>query len=173
MYALGTDNSRYLFSSPSNGDGNLRTALTRNGGGAESQNTGVGPLHVGEWVDLAVKVDTEAKELTTYLNGVAVVSTKTDISAAELLTDEATSAGYIGKSFYVDPMFNGAVDDFKIYRAALTPGQVAEISAEEAPTLEKLTTSAFAIRTTVGTPPRTALVGAGELHRRLHSLRSD
>ena len=37
IYALGKDTSRYLFSTPYNGDGKLRTAVTKNFAGAEAQ----------------------------------------------------------------------------------------------------------------------------------------
>src|SRR5690606_40311806 len=40
VYALGTNNQRYLFSTPSNADGRLRTAITTAGGGGEDLLTG-------------------------------------------------------------------------------------------------------------------------------------
>lgn len=154
LFGLGSDNSRYLFTSPSSGDGKLRTAITRAGGGANEQTvTGSGPLKSGEWVDLTVTLDTTADRLVTYIDGAAVSSVATDVTAGELLTDAATNGGFIGRSFYPDPAFDGAIDDFQVFRSALTAEQVAELSGAEAPTLESLAQTTFELRTRVGAAP--------------------
>lgn len=154
LFGLGSDNSHYLFTSPSSGEGKLRTAITRAGGGSNEQTvTGSGPLKTGEWVDLTVTLDTTADRLVTYIDGAAVSSVATDVTAGELLTDSATSGGFIGKSFYPDPAFDGAIDDFQVFRSALTAEQVAELSGAEAPTLESLTTTSFEVRTRVDEAP--------------------
>ncbi|WP_255371656.1 LamG-like jellyroll fold domain-containing protein [Cellulosimicrobium sp. CUA-896] len=153
VYDLGTNTSRYLFTTPSNGDGRLRTAVTTNGGGGEAQVTGYGPLEAGDWVTLTTTLDTQADRVTTYLDGVAVASAPTTIAARDLLTSGATSAGYIGRSFYPDPLFDGAVDDFRVYRSALSAEQVAELVGDELPTPTGLADDAFEIRTTVGVAP--------------------
>lgn len=153
VYDLGTNTSRYLFTTPSNGDGRLRTAVTTNGGGGEAQVTGHGPLQAGDWVTLTTTLDTEADRVTTYLDGVAVASAPTTLAAGDLLTADATSAGYIGRSFYPDPLFDGAVDDFRVYRAALSAEQVVELVGDEVPTATGLADDAFEVRTTVGVAP--------------------
>jgi hypothetical protein len=152
IFDLGTDSTRYLFATPSNGDGRLRTALTTNGGGGEAQTSGYGPLHAEDWVTLTVTLDTAADQFTTYLDGVAVGSARSAVAAGDLLTDAAQSAGYIGKSFYPDPLLDGAVDDFQVYRSALTQDQVAQL-VEETPDLVDLTEDSFDVRTTVAGPP--------------------
>ncbi|WP_236088652.1 LamG-like jellyroll fold domain-containing protein [Antribacter soli] len=152
-YALGTSTERYLFSTPSNSDGRLRTAVTTTFAGGEAKVTGYGPLAGGDWVTLTVTLDTAADRVTTYLDGVAVGSAPTTVSAGALLAASATSAGYIGRSFYPDPLFDGAVDDFRIYRAALTATQVAELAGDAVPTLTGLADDAFEVRTTVGVAP--------------------
>lgn len=156
VYDLGSDTTRYLFTTPSNGDGNLRTAVTTGGGGGEATVTGHGPLQAGDWVTLTTTLDTSsgtaAGRVTTYLDGVAVASSPTSISAGQLLADGATSAGFLGKSFYPDPLFDGAVDDFRIYRTALAPDQVAELVGES-PTMTALSTDAFEVRTVAQAAP--------------------
>jgi hypothetical protein len=149
IYALGTNTERYLFSTPSNGDGNLRTAITSTFAGGEAQVTGNGPLHTGEWATLTVTLDTAADSITTYLNGVALASATTSVTASELLTANATSAGFIGRSFYPDPAFNGAIDDFRVYRSALTADQVADVAGGELPTITELAETEFDIRTRI------------------------
>ncbi|RUR03107.1 LamG-like jellyroll fold domain-containing protein [Labedella endophytica] len=154
LFGLGSDNSRYLFTSPSSGDGKLRTAITRAGGGSNEQTvTGSGPLKTGEWIDLTVTLDTAGDRLVTYIDGAAVSSVATDVTAGELLTDAATGGGFIGKSFYPDPAFDGAIDDFQVFRSALTAEQVLELSGAEAPTLESITETSFEVRTRVNEAP--------------------
>ena len=152
IYALGTDMSRYLFSTPRNGDGLLRSAITTNGGGAaENMVTGSAVLPGGEWKTLTVTLDTTAGLLTTYLDGVAIGSVSTPITASSLLTT-TTRSGYIGRSFYPDPYFAGAVDDFAVYDIALTPEQVAGLVAS-VPTVTGVADDSLDLRTPVGTAP--------------------
>ncbi|MEV5559294.1 LamG-like jellyroll fold domain-containing protein [Nonomuraea wenchangensis] len=153
IYALGKDNTRYLFSTPYNGDGRLRTAVTTSGGGAEAQVTGYAPLPANAWKTLTVTLDTAAKRITTYLDGAAVASAPTTITAAQLIDASTTSAGFIGRSFYPDPLFDGAIDDFRVYAAALTAEQVAEVAGGTPPTPTGLGQNAFDVRTSIGTAP--------------------
>ncbi|WP_277212159.1 LamG-like jellyroll fold domain-containing protein [Isoptericola croceus] len=152
VFDLGSDTDRYLFTTPSSGGGNLRSAVTTGGGGGEAQVTGYGALQAGDWVTLTTTLDTTAGSVTTYLDGVAVDSAPTGIAAGELLTEAATSAGYIGRSFYPDPRFDGAIDDFQVFRAALSAEQVAGL-VDEVPTLESLAKDTFGVRTTVQAAP--------------------
>ncbi|MDN3244888.1 LamG-like jellyroll fold domain-containing protein [Streptomyces sp. ZSW22] len=152
VYDLGTDTSRYLFTTPSNGDGDLRTEVTTNGAGGGSMITGHGPLQAGDWVTLTTTLDTGAGRVTTYLDGVAVASAETPITAGDLLAAGASSAGHLGKSFYPDPLFDGAIDDFRIYRTALGAEQVAEL-VSETPTMGELSKDAFEVRTMVQAAP--------------------
>ncbi|MGW0735178.1 LamG-like jellyroll fold domain-containing protein [Streptomyces sp. NPDC002851] len=152
IYALGTDTDRYLFSTPYDGEGRLRTAVTTSGGGGEAQVHGTAALPDQKWKTLTVTLDTSADRVTTYLDGVAVASAKTTVSAGELLQGSGTFAGYIGKSFYPDPLFAGAVDEFAVYHSALTAEQVAQ-TVGETPSLTGLTKDTFEIRTTTGTAP--------------------
>jgi hypothetical protein len=153
MYALGADDARYLFSTPSNGDGRLRTAVTENGGNAEDRVTGSAALPGGEWRTVTVTLDTEAERITTYLDGAAVGSAPTSLAADDLADGTADFAGYIGRSFYADPLFEGAVDDFRIYHSALTPEQVAELTVGDVPVPTGLVQDSFDVRTTIGTAP--------------------
>ncbi|MET8977029.1 LamG-like jellyroll fold domain-containing protein [Streptomyces sp. NPDC004539] len=151
IFDLGTDTSRYLFTTPSNG-GVLRTAVTTGGGGAEAQVSGYAPLPAGQWRTVTVTLDTAAGRVTTYLDGVAVSSAATSVKAKDLLASSATTAGYIGKSLYPDPLLKGSIDDFAVWHTALSPAQVAG-QAGTLPTLTGLSQTAFTVRTTTGTAP--------------------
>ncbi|MEV6296543.1 LamG-like jellyroll fold domain-containing protein [Streptomyces sp. NPDC051896] len=151
IFDLGTDTSKYLFTTPSNG-GVLRTAVTTGGGGAEAQVSGYAPLPADGWRTVTVTLDTAAHRVTTYLDGVAVSSAVTSVKAKELLDSSATAAGYIGKSFYQDPLLKGAIDDFTVWHSALTADQVAG-TVGKVPTLQQLSQTSFDVRTTTGTAP--------------------
>ncbi|WP_084102178.1 LamG-like jellyroll fold domain-containing protein [Demequina sp. NBRC 110051] len=151
VFDLGSSTNRYLFLTPSNG-GDIRTAITTAGGGGEDQVTGYGPLKTGEWVNLTVTLDTEADLLTVYVNGVALSATPSTIAAGDLLGSSASMAGYLGKSFYPDPAFDGAFEDFVLYREALTATEVADL-VDEVPVAMGLVEDAIQVYTKVGEAP--------------------
>ncbi|MFF4117704.1 LamG-like jellyroll fold domain-containing protein [Streptomyces sp. NPDC001714] len=151
IFDLGTDTGRYLFTTPSNG-GVLRTAVTTGGGGAEAQVSGYAPLPADGWRTVTVTLDAAAHRVTTYLDGVAVSSAATSVRAKDLLDGSATAAGYIGKSFYQDPLLKGAIDEFTVWHSALTAEQVAG-TVGTLPTLQQLSRTSFDVRTTTGTAP--------------------
>ncbi|MFF7952208.1 LamG-like jellyroll fold domain-containing protein [Streptomyces griseorubiginosus] len=152
IFDLGTDTSRYLFSTPYNGSGLFQTSVTTGGGGGETQVRGYAPLPADGWRTVTVTLDTTAGRLTTYLDGVAVSSAATAIKAKDLLSGSATAAGYIGKSLYPDPLLKGAVDDFTVWHTALSADQVAGL-VRTVPSLQDLSTTSFDVRTTDGTAP--------------------
>ncbi|MDI6104400.1 Ig-like domain-containing protein [Actinoplanes sp. NEAU-A12] len=151
IYALGKDTGRYLFTTPHHGDGKLRTAVTKDSAGAEAQVTGYAALPSNVWKTLTVTLG--GGHVTTYLDGVAVARAATTVTAADLLDAATTSAGFIGKSFYPDPLFGGAVDSFRIYGTALDAGQVAREFGGTPPAAAGLAQTAFDVRTTIGTAP--------------------
>ncbi|MEH0552322.1 LamG-like jellyroll fold domain-containing protein [Streptomyces sp. B21-101] len=152
IFDLGAGTTKYLFTTPSNNGGVLRTAVTTGGGGAESQVSGYAALPADAWRTVTVTLDTSAGKVTTYLDGVAVSSSTTTVKAKDLLDGSATSAGYIGKSFYPDPLLKGAIDDFTVWHSALTAEQVAGVVGD-VPTLQALSQTSFEVRTTAGTAP--------------------
>ncbi|MFC9507056.1 LamG-like jellyroll fold domain-containing protein [Streptomyces sp. NPDC057002] len=152
IFDLGTNSTKYLFSTPYNGGGLLQTSVTTGGGGAEAQVRGYAPLPADQWRTVTVTLDTSAGRLTTYLDGVPVSSAETGIKAKDLLESSANTAGYIGKSFYPDPLLKGAIDDFTVWHAALSAEQVAG-TVGAVPTVQELSKTSFEVRTTTGTAP--------------------
>ncbi|MPY60615.1 LamG-like jellyroll fold domain-containing protein [Streptomyces spongiae] len=152
IFDLGTNTTKYLFSTPYNGNGLFQTSVTTGGGGAEAQALGYAPLPANVWRTVTVTLDTSAGRLTSYLDGVAVSSTETGIKAKDLLDSSATAAGYIGKSFWPDPLLKGSIDDFTVWHSALSPEQVAG-TVGTLPTLQELSQTSFEARTTAGTAP--------------------
>lgn len=152
VFDLGQDTSRYLFLTPANGDGKLRTALTTTSAGGERQVTGSAAMPTEQWRTLAVTLDTEADRLTTYLDGATIGWTDTTISAGELLGN-ATSGGYLGRSMYPDPLFDGAIDDFAVYDAALSAEQLQAATGVQPRQPTEVHQTTFEVTTSVGEAP--------------------
>ena len=150
IFDLGTNNTSYLFTTPSNGDV-LRSAVTTSGGGGEATNSGSAPLPKDAWHTVTLTLDATSHRLTTYLDGAAVDTSTTNVTAGQLLSASATSAGSLGKSFYADPYFAGAYDDVTIYQSALTAEQVAASVAGPVPTPQA--TTGPKVSTSIGTAP--------------------
>jgi hypothetical protein len=153
IYALGTNTTQYLFTTPSNGEGHLRTAVTTSGAGGEAQVTGSAAAPANEWKTITVALDTSAGTVTTYLDGASIGTASTSVNAADLLSGSPDIAGYIGRSFYPDPLFGGAVDDFRIYHTALSDVEVAELAGDAVPVPTGLAEDSYEARTTIGEAP--------------------
>jgi concanavalin A-like lectin/glucanase superfamily protein/Big-like domain-containing protein len=152
IYALGHDTTRFLFSTPYSGESRLQTGVWATGAtGVDIK--GYAAVPANEWKTLTVTLDTAADRVTSYLDGAQVATGTTTVSAADLLTSDDTLAGYIGKSFFPDPLFDGAVDDFRVYGAALTAEQVVAAAGVTPPTVTGVAATTFDARTTIGTAP--------------------
>ncbi|WP_456284110.1 LamG-like jellyroll fold domain-containing protein [Microbacterium sp. JZ101] len=153
VFGLGSDTTRYLFATPSNGEGRIRAAVTTSGAGGEAKVTGYGALPADRWSTLTLTLDTEADILTAYVDGVALSRASTTATASQLLSAGAADAGAIGGSFYPDPAFRGEVDDFRVYHDALSAEEVGALVGGELPGLDALSQTAFEVRTAVGVAP--------------------
>jgi hypothetical protein len=153
LFALGSGTDEYLFATPRHGEGAFRTAVTAAGGGGEATITGRQALPAERWVNVTVVLDSAEGRLTTYLDGVALSSTTTTVTAADLVAGDGTRSGMIGASFYDDPAFRGAVDGFRIYHEALGAEQVASTIQGELPEFTGLQQTRFDVSTTIGEQP--------------------
>ncbi|MEU4240777.1 LamG-like jellyroll fold domain-containing protein [Actinoplanes sp. NPDC026619] len=152
IYALGKDTTSRIFTTPYSGDGRLLTAVAANVGGAAAEVYGYAALPANVFKTITFTLDTSAGRLTTYLDGAEVSSAATTVTAGGLIDATTTSSGFIGKSFYADPLFDGAIDDFRVWGSALTSEQVA--SGLTPPTVTGLSETAFSVGTTIGTAPQ-------------------
>ncbi len=124
VFDFGNGTGQYLFLTPSANDGNLRFAITTNGGGAEQQIKASFPLPTNAWCHVAVTLDGSTGLL--YLNGNPVATNlNLKIRPWQLL---ATS-NYVGRSqFTPDPTFNGRIDSFRIFGRALSPSEITNLA---------------------------------------------
>ncbi len=107
---------RYLYLSAQGGSGNLRFGITRSTGVGEENVDGAAPLPTGQWTH--VVITKSGSTATLYVNGQVVgQNLSMPMSPAQL---PPTSQNSIGMSQWNDAYFDGKIDDFRIYRGALT-----------------------------------------------------
>jgi hypothetical protein len=126
IFDFGNNTSQYLFLTPYTG-GVMRFAI-KNGGSEQTLDTTT--LTVGQWVHIAVTLSGNTGKL--YVNG----QLKTTNTAMTINPSDFNPANnYIGKSQFSDPLFDGRIDDFRIYNYALSAAQVVVVfSGNTAPT---------------------------------------
>ena len=120
IFDFGNNTSSYMFLSPQSGDGTMRFAIT-NGGNTSEQILDTDPLPTGQWVHLAVTLSGNTGVL--YVNGVPTVAGQILLNPSDI----NSTLNYIGKSQFADPLFNGSIDDFRIYDYALNQSQAANL----------------------------------------------
>lgn len=122
LFDFGYDTDHYLFLTP-NGGNVMRFAIKN---GAEEQTVDCqSKLPTGLWKHVAVTIGKE--KTTIYVDGeVAGSSTAITISPA----DVRPVLNYLGRSqFVADPLFQGQIDDVRIYNFAITADDVKTIMA--------------------------------------------
>ncbi len=119
IFDFGNGTSQYLFLTPSNGS--VMRFAVKNGG--SEQTLSASPPAVGQWVHVAVALNGSVG--TLYVNG----SPKATHSSMTIRpSDFNPSQNYIGKSqFSADPLFDGRIDDFRIYNYALSSSEIAAV----------------------------------------------
>ncbi len=120
IFDFGNGTDQYLFLTPAASGAGLRFAI-KNGGAEQMLNASA--LASGQWVHVAVTLGASSAQL--YVNG-AQVATSTAITIKP--SDFKPVLNYIGKSQWPDPLFNGRIDDFRIYNSALSATAVAELA---------------------------------------------
>ncbi|MGN6807079.1 MAG: LamG domain-containing protein, partial [Trinickia sp.] len=96
-----------------------------NGPYGERRIDGKAPLPTNQWTHVAVTLSGTVG--TLYVNGVAVNSA-TDVIFAPWRIGE-TAQNWIGRSqFSADPYFSGSIDEFRIYRGAMSADQIATLA---------------------------------------------
>lgn len=120
IFDFGNSDSENMFLTPRNNAAKLRFGI-KNGG--TEQILEAPALTYYKWTHVAITLGT--KKVSLYLNGVLA-------NESEAITirpaDFKPVLNYIGRSQYNDPLFNGNIDDFRIYNYALTPSEVADLA---------------------------------------------
>lgn len=122
IFDFGNNTSQYATLTPRSGNNTLRFIL-RNGGGEQMVETA--QLATGQWVHVAVTLSGETAII--YVNGAAAAQ-------AGGITinpgDFSPRINYVGKSqFAADALFNGCIDEFRIYSYALNSTDIGTLYA--------------------------------------------
>jgi len=126
IFDLGNNRGNYMFLTPSEnsaGGGKIRFGLRLNAGTEQTiTTTTAGLLPANTWTHIVVTL-TSAGSAKIYVNGVeqATNATTFTIKPSDL---GITAQNFIGKSQYSDNLFNGSVDDFRIYNYALSSSEI-------------------------------------------------
>lgn len=132
IFDFGSGVFQNIFLTPRSGSSTMRVVFKDSVNGTDTEhqiNTAV--LPTGQWIHLAVVL--KGEYATLYRNGIAVGSV---FNVPMNPIDFTGTQNYVGKSQYNDPLFNGRVDDFRVYNHALSGAAVWNLwgqSANQAP----------------------------------------
>jgi autotransporter-associated beta strand protein len=130
VFDFGTGTSKYMFLSAQAGTaGQVRFAVKN--GGAEQGMTYNYAVPLNTWTHFAITQS--GNTCSMYING-ALVATNTGVSIKPS-TIGSMNQNYLGKSQWPDPMFKGAIDEFKIYSRALNASEISGSYLSQAITL--------------------------------------
>jgi hypothetical protein len=137
VFDFGNSTTQYMFLTLQAGTttvNGVRSSIVRyaiKNGGTELNVSAPYVFPLNTWVQLAVTQKGDTARL--YINGVlAATNTALNIKPSQLTPAGATtgtSLNYLGKSQFNDPVFNGSIDVFKIYRRALSNAEMAPVNA--------------------------------------------
>ena len=120
VFDFGTGTSKYMFLSAQAGAaGQVRFAIKN--GGSEQGMTYNYAVPLNTWTHFAITQS--GNTCSMYING-ALVSSNTGVTIKPS-TIGTMNQNYLGKSQWPDPMFKGAIDEFKIYSRALSASEIA------------------------------------------------
>jgi hypothetical protein len=124
IFDFGNNTSQYFFLTPKSGGGNTLRFAIKNSGPEQIVETS--QLAENEWVHVAVTL--AGNTATLYVNG-TVADTNTAVTINP--SDFCPALNYIGDSQWsADPLFNGCIDEFRIYNYALSALQIDRIRFE-------------------------------------------
>lgn len=120
IFDFGNGENENMFLTPRADSGKLRFAI-KNGGAEQQLNASAFPTN--KWIHLAVTLGKSGVRL--YMNG----SLEVESDAITIRpSDFKPLINYIGCSQYPDPLFQGNIDDFRVYNYALTADEIASVA---------------------------------------------
>lgn len=121
IFDFGTGTTQYMYLTPKSSEGTMEFGITT-GGSASKQILVTDALPTGQWVHVAVTIGINTGVL--YINGEPRVAGRITLNPSAV-NATAPQNNYIGKGQFSDPLFNGRIDDFRVYYYALNQAQIA------------------------------------------------
>jgi hypothetical protein len=123
IFDFGNNTNQFLFLTPKTGS--VSRFQIRNGATVENLDGPVFPI--GEWTHVAVTLIGNTG--TLYFNGSAVALGSVTIDPAAF----SPTINYLGESqFAADPLFNGVIDDLRIYNRGLSSAEITALAVPPA-----------------------------------------
>jgi hypothetical protein len=116
IFDFGNNTNQNMFLTPRSGNDTLRFAI-KNGGGEQIVQTS--QLPANQWVHVAVTLGNGTAKL--YVGGEQKASA-TGFTIKP--SDFKPSKNYIGKSQWPDPLYNGMIDEFRVYDHVLSAEEI-------------------------------------------------
>lgn len=120
IFDFGNNQNQYLFLTPRSASSQMRFAI-KNGGAEQQLNATAMPML--SWNHIAVTLGENGAGM--YLNGKLVAGSNVVTIRPD---DLKPILNYIGRSQYPDPMFNGLIDDFRVYNYALSATEIEKLA---------------------------------------------
>ena len=124
VFDFGTGTTANMFMTVNAGGSGLRFAITTSGSGGEQQLNSGAQLPLNTWSHVAVTLSGSTG--TLYVNGSPVATNANMTLHPSNLGN--TNQNWIGRSQYGDPFLAATVDDFQIYRQALSPADIGALA---------------------------------------------
>lgn len=126
IFDFGEYTLNYMFLTPKSGNNTLRFTIYD---GSVEQQINTSALTPGVWTHIAVTISNNVGKI--FINGLCVAS-NTSLTLTPLNVNKKYN--YLGKSKYsADPLFNGRLDDVRIYNRALTETEIATLASANFP----------------------------------------
>lgn len=129
VFDFGTGTATHMFLTVQAGAANAMRYAIKNNNSAEQQVSYTYTLPLNSWTHFAITQSGNICRM--YING-ALAATNTNVTFKPSTLGN-TTLNYLGKSQFNDPIFNGSIDDFRIYSRALEASEIAEIGSTVLP----------------------------------------
>lgn len=124
VFDFGNSTSQNFMLTPKSSANTMRFVIV-NGGAEQQLNTSVPAT--GQWVHVAVTLSGNTGRL--FVNGTQATTGTITLNPSDFMPTK----NYIGKSNWPDPLFDGRIEDFRVYSRALTGTEIVALQTVNQP----------------------------------------